>query len=106
MLDPGSKATEAPRPQGEAAKGIGKFIQVVKSNPVAGPKFVRYEDVSGGTLKLFFAEFPMKQMPPFAKEKFFGGLKAAALSSGAKNLKTIVFIDHATGAQMEVLTVQ
>lgn len=100
-----AKAAEVSQAPG-ATKGVAGFIQVVKSNPVAGPKFVRYEEPAGGTLKLFFADFPMKQMPPFAKEKFFNGLKASIQSSGLTDLKTLAFIDHATGAQMETLSLK
>jgi cytochrome c-type biogenesis protein CcmH/NrfG len=86
-----------------SATGIDGFIASIKANPIAGPKFVRYDDAKDGTLKLVFANFPMSQMPPFAKEKFFSGIKAAAKQNGLEKISSVLFIDHATGAEMEKL---
>jgi hypothetical protein len=75
----------------------------VKANPVAGPKFVGHEEVKGD-LRLTFKDFPMAQMPPFAKEKFFGSLKKAAEEAKISSVKTISFIDLASGTSMEQIT--
>ena len=87
-----------------APSGVVGFISTIRANPVAGPKFVRYEDKKPGVLRLFFREFPMGQMPPFAKEKFFGSLRQAAKASKIDGIRSIVFIDDATENEMEVIS--
>jgi tetratricopeptide (TPR) repeat protein len=72
-------------------------VQFLKNNPIAGPKFDRFEE-RGGELKVFFRDFPMEQMPPFAKDKFLGGVKGAA-----QGLSSVVFIDASSGKQLERL---
>ena len=88
--------------QGEAPAGgqapTSKDPEVVaflRNNPIAGPKFVRFEE-RGGEMRVFFKDFPMEQMPPFAKDKFLGGVRAAA-----KGLQRIVFLDAASGRELE-----
>ncbi len=81
--------------------GINGFIQSIKANPVAGVKFKSYEYAPNGTITLKFADFPMAQMPPFAKEKFFTGLKQALIKNGLRDVKEIAFIDAATGEVMD-----
>jgi hypothetical protein len=80
--------------------GIEGFVAKLKSNPIAGPKFVGHEEVKGD-LRLTFKDFPMGQMPPFAKEKFFGSLKKAAEEAKISSVTTISFIDLASGQTME-----
>lgn len=89
----------------EAGKvgGVAGFIAQLKANPIAGPKFVSYDDTTPGVLKLLFREFPMGQMPPFAKEKFFTTLKNSAAASGIAAGSTLVFVDASSGAEMERL---
>lgn len=70
-------------------------VTFLRSNPIAGPKFVRFEE-DGLKLKVFFKDFPMEQMPPFAKDKFLGGVKAAA-----KGLDSVTFIDATDGRALE-----
>jgi hypothetical protein len=43
----------------------------------------------------------MAQMPPFAKEKFFTGLKQALIKNGLRDVREIAFIDAATGEVMD-----
>lgn len=83
--------------------GLDGFVAKVKANPVAGPKFVGHEEVKGD-LRLTFKDFPMAQMPPFAKEKFFGSLKKAAEETKISSVTTISFIDLASGKMMEQIT--
>jgi len=93
--------TTAQVASGSTGAGIDGFIASIKANPVAGPKFVRYEAGDSGVLKLVFRSFPMSQMPPFAKEKFFGGIKTAAKQNGLENISRVSFIDEATSSEME-----
>lgn len=88
---------------GEVEIGIAGFAETIKGNPIAGPKFVRYDDSTPGVVKLVFRDFPMSQMPPFAKEKFFVGVKNGARSAGLKDGTTVVFVDEASGGEMERL---
>lgn len=81
--------------------GISSFIATVQANPVAGPKFVSYEETKQGILRLVFRDFPMAQMPPFAKEKFFNTLRQAAQSAKLNGVSSIVFVDAATQSEME-----
>lgn len=75
-----------------------RVVAFLRNNPVAGPKFVRFEE-DGKNLKVFFKDFPMEQMPPFAKDKFLSGVKGAAAGLGS-----ITFIDVATGRELEKVT--
>lgn len=85
------------------ASGIAGFVAQVKANPVAGPKFVGHEEIKDD-LRLTFKDFPMSQMPPFAKEKFFGSLRNAAREATISHVKTISFIDLASGKVMEQIS--
>jgi hypothetical protein len=102
----GDAASNARGPQpaqvveAEKGAGIGAFIAQLKANPIAGPKFVSYDDTAAGVVKLIFREFPMGQMPPFAKEKFFTTLKNSAATSGIAEGSTLVFIDASSGEEM------
>jgi len=93
----------APADSAPVLPGVEGFVAKVKANPVAGPKFVGHEEVKGD-LRLTFKDFPMAQMPPFAKEKFFGSLKKAAEEAKISSVKTISFIDLASGTSMEQIT--
>jgi cytochrome c-type biogenesis protein CcmH/NrfG len=84
--------------------GVEGFIAKVKANPVAGPKLVAHEDSKNGDLKLVFKDFPMDKMPPFAKEKFFGSLKQAAEAAKLDKIATISFVDVASGATMDQIS--
>lgn len=78
-----------------------KFYQIVKSNKVAGPKLKGARMGDPSVLILEFADFPMEEMPPFAKQKFFGNLNSAAKDAG--KLRTVIFLDKASGREMERL---
>lgn len=100
----GQPQSNVPAAQPTGAKtGVEGFVAVVRANPVAGPKFVSYETGDNNTLRLLFRSFPMQAMPPFAKEKFFGNLKKAAVDAKLDGVAAIVFVDADSGAQMESL---
>ncbi len=92
--------------QGSTPGGVEGFIQIVRANPVAGPKFMSYETGKNGTLLLLFRNFPMQAMPPFAKEKFFSGLKKAAADTKLEGVTTLTFIDADSGAEMESVSLK
>jgi tetratricopeptide (TPR) repeat protein len=81
--------------------GVAGFVAALRANPIAGPKLVSHDDSEPGLLKLVFKDFPMAMMPPFAKEKFFSSIKASAMQTNLVSVKKIIFIDQATGQQME-----
>ncbi len=85
------------------AAGVTGFVAQIKANPIAGPKFVGHEEVKD-EIRLTFKDFPMSQMPPFAKEKFFGSLKKAAQGANLSHVKTLSFIDLASGTVMEQIS--
>lgn len=85
--------------------GVEALIATLKANPVAGPKFVRLETPSPKTVKIFYRDFPMSQMPPFAKEKFVGGVKAAIERNGLVGVEEVVFADASSGAVMESVAI-
>lgn len=78
---------------------LSLFYQKLKQNPVAGPKFQGGE-LANKTLKLSFKDFPMSNMPPFAKEKFFNSIKQLMPKNTAAKVE---FIDLETGKVMESL---
>lgn len=73
--------------------------EVLKTNSVTSRKFVRSE-INGEELKLYFKDFPMEAMPPFAKEKFFKTVK----ENSEDSVKKIIFIDSVSGKIMEELS--
>lgn len=101
-----SKAKPALSQPLDNAKGLAGFIQTVSANPVAGPKFSGHEQRGSKTILLKFSNFPMAQMPPFAKQKFFAGLKDALIKNGLSHIEQLDFIDAATGSVMESVTVR
>ncbi|MFN4895743.1 MAG: CDC27 family protein [Pseudomonadota bacterium] len=92
--------------QQDNSLGLGGFVKAVQSNPVAGPKFAGYEQAGPSTLRLKFKDFPMGQMPPFAKQKFFTGLKESLAKNNLAEISMIEFIDATSGEIIERLKVQ
>lgn len=96
----------------DAAKSMkdfhGAIEQMVKGLPIAGPKVssVQWPEQLKG--KVLMDNFPMDQMPPFAKTKFLDDLKAGIDS--AKNDNDISspveldIVDGASGKVMETIT--
>ena len=88
---------------GEVLSDEQSIVQAIRNNPVAGPKFVDFKRQSEDTLVLYLKDFPMQAMPPFAKEKFFSGLKASVPVGAQSKIKTIVFADKESGQVMDKL---
>ncbi len=103
----GNVEKEAPvKAAAELAPSSQRFSQaadVVAQNPVAGPKFARFES-NGDNLLLYMRDFPMAAMPPFAKDKFLNGVKEkiAALPTESQP-KVIEFLDEGTGTLLHKL---
>jgi tetratricopeptide (TPR) repeat protein len=97
-----ASSDEAPA---KAPQGVEALVAAVQSNPIAGPKLVRHEvSADEAVVKLYFKDFPMAMMPPFAKEKFFSGIRSKVEELGLKKTKSILFVDQATSATMETLS--
>lgn len=105
---------ESQSPKAENERGISsnstvpgpeaEIVLAVKNNPIAGQKFVKSEVKGGTEVLLYFRDFPMQAMPPFAKEKFFNGLKQKADSARRSGIRKISFVDSSTGTEMESVT--
>jgi cytochrome c-type biogenesis protein CcmH/NrfG len=92
-------------PDAAARGGIASFIETIRSNLVAGPKFAGYEQLGANTIRLKFNNFPMAQMPPFAKQKFFSGIKDSLAKSGLTDIEQVEFVDASSAEVLERLKV-
>lgn len=98
-----SAPTEMPRPSGE----FTNLEASIRSNPVAGPKFVFAKAGADKTIELHFANFPMKAMPPFAREKFLSGIKDAIKKEGLEQkYNEVKFMDHGTGETLDSFKIE
>lgn len=95
--------SQAPKPRPNLPPDAAALTAYIQNNPVAGPKFVESEVENGSVLVLKFANFPMQQMPPFAKDKFFNGIKSAAQSANNKTIKKVRFVDTHSGLELSSL---
>jgi tetratricopeptide (TPR) repeat protein len=87
--------TESPEVQSQS-DWLKVLEGTIKSNPVAGSKFSKIELV-GEKLKIYMNNFPMQQMPEFAKEKFIGSI---IKNIDTSQVKSIDFIDAESGTVM------
>jgi tetratricopeptide (TPR) repeat protein len=97
----GAGATPAPTFQGE-------IEQLVRTLPIAGPKVGSVQWTSQTTARVLMNNFPMDQMPPFAKDKFMTDLKTG-IDSAKKDYKIagkveVQIVDGASGRVMETVT--
>lgn len=86
----------------------GDLEQIVRELPVAGPKVGSFQWSSKSKAKLLMDNFPMDQMPPFAKQKFITDLKSG-IDSAKKDYKVsgpveVQIIDTQSGRVMETVT--
>lgn len=85
----------------QAGTKVDDFARLVAQNPVAGPKYVGYETPSSTEIVILLRSFPMQNMPPFAKAKFFSGLQEKAKSIGLTGYKRVIFKDADTGQVLD-----
>jgi cytochrome c-type biogenesis protein CcmH/NrfG len=86
----------------------GQIEQVVRGLPIAGPKVGSVQWPNQTTAKVMMNNFPMDQMPPFAKDKFMTDLKSGIVSA-KKDYKVsgkveVDLVDGASGRVMETVT--
>jgi tetratricopeptide (TPR) repeat protein len=109
LASAGAPASAKVVPSPAAAKDFhGSIEQMVRGLPVAGPKVgsVQWPDNLKG--KVLMNNFPMDQMPPFAKAKFLTDLKAG-IDSAKKDNKVsspveLDIVDGSSGRVMETIT--
>jgi tetratricopeptide (TPR) repeat protein len=82
--------------------------EMIRGLPIAGPKVTSVEWPDKLKAKVFMDNFPMDQMPPFAKTKFESDLKAG-IDTAKKDNKIaspveVNIVDSASGKVMETIT--
>jgi tetratricopeptide (TPR) repeat protein len=77
-------------------------------HPILGRRIVSFEWTGDASGRVRVADFPMDQMPPFARAKFLSGmatdLAAQLAAAGTKGPASIEVVDDASGRVMETLT--
>ncbi|MDO8432127.1 MAG: tetratricopeptide repeat protein [Candidatus Binatus sp.] len=86
----------------------GAIEQMVRGLPIAGAKVGAVQWPDKLKAKVMMDNFPMDQMPPFAKSKFLGDLKAgietAKKQSQVSSSVEVDIVDGASGKVMETIT--
>lgn len=81
---------------------------VFRTHPIVGPKLDRIDWVDDHKLQVVLREFPMDQMPPFAKEKFTDRIKTGLRDNKAKHgiagSVTVELVDSASGRVMDAVS--
>jgi hypothetical protein len=82
--------------------------QVVRGLPIAGTKVSAVQWPDKTVAKVMMNNFPMDQMPPFAKEKFMTDLKSG-IDSAKKDYRVtdkvrVDLVDAASGRVMETVS--
>ena len=93
---------------GQASSFQGQVEQVVRGLPIAGPKVSAVQWPDKTVAKVMMNDFPMDQMPPFAKEKFMTDLKSG-IDSAKKDYRVtdkvrVDLVDAASGRVMETVS--
>ncbi|MHB8381065.1 MAG: tetratricopeptide repeat protein [Candidatus Binataceae bacterium] len=108
-VPPGANAAgSAPAVARPATTFQGDLEQIVRGLPIAGPKVGSFQWESKTRAKLLMDNFPMDQMPPFAKQKFLADLKSG-IDTAKKDYKVsgpveLQIIDTGSGRVMETIT--
>jgi tetratricopeptide (TPR) repeat protein len=107
MASAQAPAAAAP-PAPTATTFHGQVEQVVRAMPVAGTKVGTVKWPGEFTAKVTMNNFPMDQMPPFAREKFLSDLKSG-IATAKKNFKIngkveVDLVDGGSGRVMESVT--
>jgi tetratricopeptide (TPR) repeat protein len=84
------------------------FEAMIRNIPFAGPKVSAINWTENRKASVMMDHFPMDQMPPFAKDKFLGDLKAGIDSAKAANHVTekveVDIVDAQSGRVMQSVT--
>lgn len=99
-------------PAASAASGDAdfhdSFEEMVRGLPIAGPKVGSVQWPDKLKARVLMDNFPMDQMPPFAKTKFLSDLRAGIESAKQDNDISspveVNIVDSASGRVMETIT--
>jgi len=98
----------AGKPASAASGFHSSFEDMMRNIPFAGPKISEINWMDNNKATVMMDHFPMDQMPPFAKDKFLGDLKAGIDSAKAANHVTskvqVDIVDSQTGRIMQSVT--
>jgi hypothetical protein len=101
-----------PAPEREVATNATTDFQhgaekIFVTHPIVGPRVASFDWTGPAALRVKIANFPMDQMPPFARAKFKSGmtekLDAAAKQAAVSGSVTVEVVDEASGRVMETL---
>ena len=85
-----------------------KAEKPIITHPIVGPRVTAFEWTGATSARAKIADFPMDQMPPFARVKFKSGmaekLAAAAKEAGQDGTVSVELIDQASGRVMDTLS--
>ncbi|MBV8138450.1 MAG: tetratricopeptide repeat protein [Deltaproteobacteria bacterium] len=103
-----SGGEKAPSSTAHASSFQGEVEQVVRGLPIAGTKVSAVQWPDKTVAKVMMNNFPMDQMPPFAKEKFMTDLKSG-IDSAKKDYQVtdkvrVDLVDAASGRVMETVS--
>jgi tetratricopeptide (TPR) repeat protein len=111
---PGVAAAGASKSDAAAASKPGdttfhsSFEEMIRNIPFAGPKVSAVNWPENQKATVMMDHFPMEQMPPFAKDKFLGDLKAGIDTAKAANHVTgpveVDLVDAQSGRVMQSVT--
>lgn len=97
-------AAAAPGADGGFRPGVEA---VFRSHPIVGPKLDRIDWADDRTVKVVLREFPMDQMPPFARDKFTERIKTGVRDNKARynvtGSVTVQLVDSASGRVMDTV---
>jgi tetratricopeptide (TPR) repeat protein len=105
----GGQSAEVSEPGPAAPNGTGDTFQgaldqLIRSVPFAGPKVKSIQWPSSNRAIVLMDDFPMEQMPPFAKQKFIGDLTNRIDAAKAEHrVSGQVELDIADGASGRVM---
>jgi tetratricopeptide (TPR) repeat protein len=106
---PSAKTSSADATSKPGATGFhSAFEQMIRNIPFAGPKVSAVNWPDNRKAMVMMDHFPMEQMPPFAKDKFLGDLKAGIDSAKSANHVTdkieVNIVDAQSGRVMQTVT--
>jgi tetratricopeptide (TPR) repeat protein len=103
-----ASGSPAASPTVEAQDFHGAIEQMVRGLPIAGPKVGSVEWPDKLKARVLMDNFPMDEMPPFAKTKFLTDLKAgidtAKKDNNISSPVELNIVDGASGRVMETIT--
>lgn len=77
------------------------------THSIVGPRLASFDWTTPTTVRVIIADFPMEQMPPFAREKFRTGMAdkiaAVAKQQGITDAVTLEITDKESGRVMETI---